>query len=94
LDELKLPTAISTHAPDDGRKHRPKHVELTWNNKLNYIVHLVGYFYSCIMMHRFPNVKFINTVVSIYTTHSNKQCRFVYLRQFQLIQDTSRQQLG
>jgi len=21
-------------APDDGRKHRPKRVELTWNNKL------------------------------------------------------------
>ena len=27
-------------APDDGRKHLPKHVELTWNNKLIYIVHL------------------------------------------------------
>jgi len=27
-------------APDDGRKHRPKHVELAWNNKLIYIVHL------------------------------------------------------
>jgi len=31
-------------APDDERKHRPKHVELTWNNKLIYIVHLFGYF--------------------------------------------------
>jgi len=31
----------------DGRKHRPKHVELTWNNKLIYIVYLVGYFHSC-----------------------------------------------
>jgi len=25
-------------APDDGRKHRPKHVELARNNKLTYIV--------------------------------------------------------
>jgi hypothetical protein len=25
-------------APDDGRKHRPKHVELTRNNKLTRIV--------------------------------------------------------
>jgi hypothetical protein len=33
-------------APDDGRKHRPKHVELTWNNKLMCIMHLVGYFRS------------------------------------------------
>ena len=35
-------------APDDGREHRPKHVELTCNNKLIYIVHIVGYFHSCI----------------------------------------------
>jgi hypothetical protein len=27
-------------------ENRPKHVELTWNNKLIYIVHLVGYFHS------------------------------------------------
>ena len=37
-----------SRAPDDGWKHRPKHVELTWNNKLTYMVHLVGYFYSYI----------------------------------------------
>jgi len=35
---------IQSSAPDDGQKHRPKHVELTWNNKLIYIVRLVGYF--------------------------------------------------
>jgi len=29
---------IQSNAPDDGHKHRPKHVELTWNNKLTYIV--------------------------------------------------------
>ena len=29
------------------RKHRPKHVQLTWNNKLIYIVHLVGYLHNC-----------------------------------------------
>jgi hypothetical protein len=27
-------------------ENRPKHVELTWNNKLIYMVHLVGYFHS------------------------------------------------
>ena len=37
---------------------RPKHVEQTWNNKLIYIVHLVGYFHSCITMHGFMKVKF------------------------------------
>ena len=26
-------------------KHLLKHVELTWNNKLTYVVHLVGYFH-------------------------------------------------
>jgi len=37
---------IQSSAPGDGLKHRPKHVELTWNNKLIYIVHIVGYFHS------------------------------------------------
>jgi len=37
---------MQSSAPDDGRKHRPKHVEPTWNNKLIYIVYLVGYFHS------------------------------------------------
>ena len=27
---------IPSSAPDDGRKHRPKNVNLTWNNKLIY----------------------------------------------------------
>ena len=48
---------IQSNAPDDGRKHRPKHVEPNWNNKLIYILHLVGYFHSCITMHGFTNVK-------------------------------------
>jgi hypothetical protein len=48
---------IQSSAPDDGRKHRPKQVKPTWNNKLIYIVHVVGYFYSCITMHEFMNVK-------------------------------------
>jgi len=42
-----------------GENIAPKHVELTWNNKLIYTVHLVGYFHSCITMHGFVNVKFI-----------------------------------
>ena len=29
---------MQSSAHDDGRKHRPKHVEPTWNNKLTYIV--------------------------------------------------------
>jgi hypothetical protein len=33
-------------APDDGRTHRSKHVELTWNKKLIHIVRIVGYFHS------------------------------------------------
>jgi hypothetical protein len=33
MDELE-----QSNAPDGGRKHRPKHVELTRNNKLTYIV--------------------------------------------------------
>ena len=48
---------IQSSAPDDGRKHRPKHVKPTWNNKLIYIVFLVGYFHSCITMHGFMNVE-------------------------------------
>ena len=39
---------IQTSAPDDGRKHPPKHVQLTRNNKLIYIVHLVRYFHRYI----------------------------------------------
>jgi len=41
--------SIQSRAPDDGRKHLLKHVELTWN-KLIYIVYLVGYF------HRFVSI--------------------------------------
>ena len=41
---------IQLSAADDGRKHRPKHVEPTWNNKLIYIVHLVGYFHGRVFM--------------------------------------------
>jgi len=40
-----------------GENIGPKHVQLTWNNKLIYTVHLVGYFHSCITMHGFMNVK-------------------------------------
>jgi hypothetical protein len=36
-----------------------KNVELTWNNKLIHIVHIVGYFHSCITMHGFINVKYM-----------------------------------
>ena len=39
MDELELRFNSSvTIAPDDGRKRRPKHVELTRNNKLTCIV--------------------------------------------------------
>jgi hypothetical protein len=43
-------------------KHRSKHVELTWNNKLMYIVHLVGHFHNDITMHGFMGGKFIHSV--------------------------------
>ena len=45
---------IQSSAPDDGQKHGPKHVELTWNNKLIYIyiyiVHFVGYFCNFVVI--------------------------------------------
>jgi len=47
-----------------GEKHRPKHVDPTWNNKLIYIVHLFGYFHTCITMHGFMNVKSLISVTS------------------------------
>jgi len=34
-------TAVSAHS-----RHRPKHVVRTWNNKLIYIAHLIGYFHG------------------------------------------------
>ena len=38
-----------------GENIARKHLEPTWNNKLIYIVHLVGYFHSC--MHGLMNIK-------------------------------------
>jgi len=38
LSEYYYILYIQSSAPDDGRKHRPKHVELTTNNKLTCIV--------------------------------------------------------
>jgi len=46
MDEHYQILQIQLSALDDGRKYRPKHVQPTWNNKLIYIVHLVGYFHS------------------------------------------------
>ena len=50
MDEHYQILKIQSSAPDYGRKHRPKHVEPTWNtrNKLIYIhlVHLIGDFHS------------------------------------------------
>ena len=48
-----------------GENIARKHVQLIWNNKLIYIVHLVGYFYSCVTMHGFTNIKFINLKLNI-----------------------------
>jgi hypothetical protein len=50
---------MQSNAPDDGRKRRPKQIEPTWNNKFIYILHIVGYFRSCITAHGFINVKFV-----------------------------------
>jgi len=49
--------SIQSSAPDDGRKHRPKHVELTKENKLLTYVVTSCYFHNCITMHGFMNVK-------------------------------------
>jgi hypothetical protein len=63
---------IQSSAPYDERKHCPKHVELTWNNKLIYIAHLVGYFHSCITMHGFVNVKSVAVLVSAVSSTKRK----------------------
>ena len=34
LTVFTLSGSVHPSAPDDGQKHRPKHVQLTWNNKL------------------------------------------------------------
>jgi hypothetical protein len=39
-----------SRAPDDGRKHRPKHVELNWNNKLIYIGSNLGEHYKILQI--------------------------------------------
>ena len=38
-----ITASVITHVCRCRLVHRPKHVELIWNNKLIYIVHLVGY---------------------------------------------------
>jgi hypothetical protein len=60
----------SPSPPDDGQKHRPKHVQPTWNNKLIYIVHLVGYFHSCITMYELVNVKMKSLTAACLENHT------------------------
>jgi hypothetical protein len=38
----------SSIAPEDGRKHRPKHVELIKKINKRKLLHLVGYLHRCI----------------------------------------------
>jgi len=72
---------IQSSAPDDGLKHSPKHVELTWNNKLIYIVNLFGYFHSCITLPGFMYVKFRSVYVTAMTySHAKHTKRFFYFR--------------
>ena len=71
---------IQSSAPNDGRKHRPKHVQPTWNNKLIYIVHLVGYFHSCITKHGFMNVQCARWVTFIKVANFLHKYKKVYLR--------------
>ena len=60
LDELKLNyVGCESSAPDDGRKHRPKRVELTRNNKLTCMVAscwLLSYLYHDARIHE-PQVQ-------------------------------------
>jgi hypothetical protein len=44
-------------------------VEPTWSNKSIYIVHLVGYFHSCITMHGFMNFKFTHGYLATFKVH-------------------------
>ena len=44
IDEYYQMLYMQSRAPDDGRKHRPKHVELTRNNKLTYTFALLWLF--------------------------------------------------
>jgi len=62
-----LPDTVNTVKCSWRRaKTWPENVEPTWNNKLIYIVHLVGYFHSCITMHGFMNV---NNSISLCPLH-------------------------
>ena len=55
---------VNSRVPEDGQKHRTKHVELTWNNKLVYIVHRACYFCNCITMHGSMNVRPLGYLIS------------------------------
>jgi hypothetical protein len=44
---------MQSSAPDDGEKHRPKHVDLIRNNTLIYIMHIVGYFLKLQILHQY-----------------------------------------
>jgi hypothetical protein len=60
LDELRRSLNSSktqSSAPDDGQKHRPKHVELTKKNKLTDIVASCFYLHNYITIYGFINVK-------------------------------------
>ena len=53
---------IQSSAPDDGRKHRPKHVELTRNNKLTCIVAscwLISQSYQDARIHEHQTILFL-----------------------------------
>jgi len=56
---LTIPEAsVQLCAPDDGRRNRPKHVELFRNNKK--YLHIFGYNYKIILtMHGHMNIKSI-----------------------------------
>jgi hypothetical protein len=57
--------------------------KLTWNNKLIYIVHLIGYFLSCITMHGFVNIKCIEI---------NMFLRLAAIEQWRRLQNASKTQ--
>jgi hypothetical protein len=44
-------------APEDGRDHRPKHVELIGIINKPLLLHLVGVYIICIMMYGHTNIK-------------------------------------
>jgi len=72
---------VYSASPDDGQRNCPKHVEFHSKNKFEKLVHLVGFIIRIyhdarsseyVTMHGPLNVKFLNSLISIYIS-DNKE---------------------